>query len=246
MDNFFPKEHLKQFSDQLEGKHPREILAWVNTTFPTDEVGMATGFGAEGVALIDMLASVNRNIPVFFLDTDVLFDETYRLRAQLEEMYSIQIIRHAPALTLDDQAALHGPRLWEREPDLCCNIRKVEPLREALQIYSGWITAIRRDQSAFRATAGIVEWDSKFNLIKVNPLAGWTKKDVWNHITEHKVPYNPLYDKGYSSIGCTHCTTTVAVGEHERAGRWRGFQKTECGLHRPDTPAAGGERGRSA
>ena len=227
----FSKDELISLNRKFETKHPIKVLEWMNESFPVGEIAMATGFGAEGVALIDMLASVNKNIPIFYLDTDVLFPETYELRDRLEEKYQIRFIRYATPISLDQQAELHGANLWEHDPDLCCNIRKVEPLHEALKNYAGWITAIRREQSPFRAKAGIVELDKKFDLLKINPLAGWTKKDVWNYITDNDIPYNPLYDVGYASIGCTHCTTSVAAGEDERAGRWRGFQKKECGLH---------------
>ena len=225
------QEELISLNEKFESEHPSRILGWLNENFRTGEIGMATGFGAEGVVLIDMIASINRNIPVFYLDTNVLFPETYALRDKLEEKYSIRLIRYATRISLEQQSELHGASLWETNPDLCCKIRKVEPLREALQNYSGWITAIRREQSAVRAKAGIIEWDSKFDLLKINPLAAWTKKEVWKYIVDRGVPYNPLYDKKYASIGCTHCTTPVADGEDERAGRWRGFQKKECGLH---------------
>ena len=214
--------------------NPAEILHWVNQAFPTREIAMATGFGAEGVVLVDMISSVNKDIPIFYLDTDVLFPETYRLRDKLEERYGIRFVRYATTVSLEVQAVRHGVNLWKSNPDLCCNIRKVRPLREALKNYSGWITAIRRDQSPSRANAGVVEWDGKFGLLKINPLAAWTKQEVWKYIMDHNVPYNRLYDAGYASIGCIHCTTPVAAGEDERAGRWRGFQKKECGLHVAD------------
>ncbi len=228
--NLSPEE-IRSLNDRFETEHPGRILEWVSEMFPVGSIAMATGFGAEGVALIDMTVSIDKGIPVFYLDTDVLFPETYKLRGELEKKYGIRIIRYATNITLAQQVELHGEKLWERNPDLCCNIRKVEPLREALRNYSGWITAIRREQSPFRANAGVVEWDKKFDLLKINPLAAWTKKDVWKYIAEHDVPYNPLYDKRYTSIGCVHCTTPVGAGEDERAGRWRGFRKNECGLH---------------
>lgn len=225
------QEELTLLSAKFESEHPSKVLEWVSDSYQLGEVGMATGFGAEGVALIGMIASINKNIPIFYLDTDVLFPETYALRDRLEEKYSIHLIRYATHVSLERQSELHGANLWETNPDLCCKIRKVDPLREALKNYSGWITAIRREQSMTRANAGIVEWDRKFDLLKINPLAAWTKKEVWKYIMDHDVPYNPLYDEGYASIGCTHCTTPVDEGEDERAGRWRGFQKKECGLH---------------
>ncbi|HUI30530.1 MAG TPA: phosphoadenylyl-sulfate reductase [Candidatus Acidoferrales bacterium] len=225
------QEEISLLNKQFEPAHPAKVLEWVSTNFRIGDIAMATGFGAEGVVIVDMIASVNKGIPIFYLDTDVLFPETYVLRDRLEEKYGIRLIRYATPISLEQQAKLHGANLWESNPDLCCNIRKVEPLREALKNYFGWITAVRREQSPGRSNAGLVEWDKRFNLLKINPLAGWTKKEVWKYIVDHEVPYNPLYDSGYASIGCTHCTTPVAAGEDDRAGRWRGFQKKECGLH---------------
>ena len=225
------KEEIILLNRRFESEDPFKILDWVSMTFTENQIGMATGFGAEGVALIDMIAANDISIPIFYLDTDVLFPETYTLRDRLEEKYGIRLIRYATSISLEEQARLHSAKLWETDPDLCCKIRKVEPLTDALRNYSGWITAIRREQSESRSKAGIIEWDRKFNILKINPLAAWTKKQVWKYIVDHNVPYNPLYDSGYASIGCKYCTTPVNDGEDERAGRWRGFQKKECGLH---------------
>jgi len=235
----YTEEELQHLSDQFERQDPHktnvdlalEVLRWTRDAFEPSEVTLATGFGAEGVVLIDMLASLKVSIPIFYLDTEVLFPETYQLRDQLEERYGIRFHKYRPALSLSSQAALYGENLWARNPDLCCAIRKVEPLKEALKDRAAWITAIRREQSPLRKNARIVEQDRVHGLIKINPLVTWTKPEVWRYIAEHHVPYNPLYDRGYASIGCIHCTTPVGPGEDERAGRWRGFQKTECGLH---------------
>lgn len=143
----------------------------------------------------------------------------------------MRIIRVEPVVSLDEQAAAYGPALWSREPDRCCALRKVEPLRRFLQGYRAWITGLRRQQSPTRAGTRPVEWDQRFGLVKVNPLFRWSRDEVWRYIRDHDVPYNPLHDRGYPSIGCWPCTTPVAPGEDERAGRWRGFHKTECGLH---------------
>ena len=169
---------------------------------------------------------------VFYLDTDLLFPESYALRDQLEERYGIKFERRATRLSVEDQAAQYGERLWERDPDLCCRLRKVEPLREMLKGMRAWVTAIRRDQSPTRARIGLVERDETFGLVKINPLAGWSARDVWKYIEKHDVPHNPLHQQGYPSIGCVPCTTPVQIGEVPRAGRWRGAVKTECGIHR--------------
>jgi phosphoadenosine phosphosulfate reductase len=178
-----------------------------------------------------MLSKIDPDTRIFYLDTDLLFPETYELRDRLEAKYGIAIERQATELTLEAQAEEFGARLWEREPDRCCNLRKVQPLRQTLSGLDAWITAIRRDQSPARATAGIVETDSKFGLVKINPLANWSTRHVWSYIFRHEVPYNPLHDSGYPSIGCAPCTTAIAAGEDVRSGRWRGLAKTECGLH---------------
>jgi phosphoadenosine phosphosulfate reductase len=141
-------------------------------------------------------------------------------------------------LTPDAQEEVYGPALWSINPDQCCALRKVEPLQEKLSGLRAWITAIRRDQTSARASARKVEWDQKFQLVKINPIADWTTKDVWNYLHEHDVPYNPLHDQNFTSIGCTHCTRAIRPGEDPRAGRWAGFQKTECGLHITDAPIA--------
>ncbi|HJQ71630.1 MAG TPA: phosphoadenylyl-sulfate reductase [Blastocatellia bacterium] len=214
----------------LEKCAPQEIIKWAFNQF-AGGLAIATGFGAEGVAMIDMAVKINPRPDIFFIDTDFLFPETYELRRRIEERYGIEIRAARPELTPQAQELELGPRLWSRDPDLCCRVRKLEPLKDALKGLSAWMTAIRRDQTRARATARMVEWDYLWQLVKVNPLAAWTKREVWDYIVKNDVPYNPLHDEGYPSIGCTHCTRSTAEGEAERAGRWSGQQKTECGLH---------------
>jgi phosphoadenosine phosphosulfate reductase len=214
----------------LEDAAPQTVLQWAIDEFGTD-VALATGFGTEGCVLVDMVARIDPSTRIFYIDTDLLFPETYDLRDRLAARYGVRFERAATRRSLEQQALRHGEKLWERNPDLCCRLRKVEPLKEMLAGLRAWITAIRRDQSPARAHARVVDHDTKFGLIKINPLAGWTKQQVWKYIREHDVPYNRLYDQGYSSIGCIPCTTPVQINEDQRAGRWRGFQKTECGLH---------------
>lgn len=223
-------EEIHLVSNEFEGAAPEDILRWTIEEFG-DTVALATGFGAEGCALVSMLARINRRARIFYLDTDLLFQETYELKATLEQRYGVYFERRATSLSLHDQSKQYGERLWETQPDLCCRLRKVEPLKETLSNLSAWITAIRRDQSAARAGIGIVERDKKFGIIKVNPLAAWTSRDVWKYIFNNDVPYNPLHDLNYPSIGCAPCTSPVCAGEDPRTGRWRGKEKTECGLH---------------
>jgi phosphoadenosine phosphosulfate reductase len=224
-------EELKAVSGRFETAHPEAVLRWALEEFGSD-IALATGFGAEGCVLVHMLAGIDRKARIFYLDTDLLFPQTYELRDQLENRYGVRFERRSTRLSLAQQAEEHGERLWERQPDLCCYLRKVLPLREALTGLRAWTTAIRRDQSPARAGAGIVERDRRFGVIKVNPLATWSTRDVWNFITKYDVPYNPLHNEGYPSVGCAPCTTPVGIGEDARAGRWRGTVKTECGLHR--------------
>jgi phosphoadenosine phosphosulfate reductase len=229
-----PLSRIDAMAEQLEEATPLGILSHAFDEFG-DTVAIATGFGAEGVALIDMAVKINPQPNLFFLDTGFLFAETYELRRRLEDRYGVEIRAVQTAITPDAQDEMFGPQLWSRDPDLCCRLRKLEPLKEALKDLDAWITAIRRDQTAARATSRAVEWDYRWQRVKINPLVRWTKRDVWSYIATHDVPYNPLHDSGYPSIGCTHCTRAVRAGEPERAGRWAGQAKTECGLHTDST-----------
>jgi phosphoadenylyl-sulfate reductase (thioredoxin) len=215
---------------ELEGETPAEILRWASRHIGA-KLTFATGFGAEGCVIIDLIARSNLPIDLFTLDTGLLFPETYELWRQLEAKYGITIRGVRPDQSVAQQAIAHGDALWERDPDRCCELRKVLPLRNALIGFEAWITAIRRDQTAERAHARVVEHDRKFGLIKINPLVAWTHDDVWGHLYAHDVPYNALHDRGYPSIGCHPCTAAVMAGEDARAGRWRGKSKKECGLH---------------
>ncbi len=197
------------------------------------EVALVSAFGPEGMVLIDMAASIQRSFRLITIDTDFLFPETHKLMAEVEERYGVTIEKVHPALPPAEQERVHGAALWKRDPDLCCGLRKVEPLRRKLAELRGWVTSIRRDQTATRARARKLEWDAKFGLVKINPLADWSADEVWNYIRRNDVPHNQLHDRGYPSIGCTHCTRAVSLGEDERAGRWPGLEKTECGLHLP-------------
>jgi phosphoadenosine phosphosulfate reductase len=214
-----------------------EVLRWAFQAFSSG-IEMASGFGAEGMALIDIAARQTSSLRIFTIDTGFLFPETYRLIDQVERRYGITVERVQPKLTPKAQEDVYGTALWSFNPDQCCALRKVEPLKEKLGGLRAWITAIRREQTAIRASARKVEWDQKFQLVKINPIADWTTKDVWNYLYAHDVPYNPLHDANYTSIGCTHCTRAIRPGENPRAGRWSGFQKTECGLHVADVPVA--------
>ena len=223
--------------DDLEHASPLETLTWASERYGR-RLTFATAFGPEGCVVVDLIGRHNLPIDVFTVDTGFLFEEARSLWQRLQDRYGLTIRGVEPTLSVGEQASAHGDKLWERAPDRCCHIRKIVPLREELSRVDAWITGIRREQTPARANARVVDWDDNFGIVKVNPLVRWTKQDVWNHLLTHEVPYNPLHDRGYPSIGCTHCTTAIALGEDERAGRWRGTAKTECGLHGPSVPLA--------
>ena len=214
----------------LAAETPQNILRWAVDEFHP-RLTMATAFGAEGCCILHMLAEIEPGVRVFNLDTGYQFPETLELRERIKERYGIEVEMVRPEMTVAEYEEEHGGPLYRIRPDQCCHDRKILPLRRAVVGYDAWISAIRRDQTAHRAAAGVVQWDGKFGLVKVNPLLSWTKKDVWRFIMEHEVPYNPLHDRGYPSIGCWPCTQPVGAGDDERAGRWAGSGKKECGLH---------------
>ncbi len=226
---------LDEVNDRLDGAHPREILSWaVQTYFP--RLTMATAFGPEGCVILHLLAEIEPRVRVFNLDTGYQFPETLQLRERIAERYGIEVELVGAAESVAEYEAAHGGPVYVQDPDRCCQDRKLVPLRRAVVGYDAWISAIRADQSAHRARARLVGWDAKFGLVKVNPLLRWTKRDVWAFLVANDVPYNPLHDQGYPSIGCWPCTRAVAPGESdERAGRWAGQAKTECGLHSLDS-----------
>lgn len=224
------RDGLAEFARELEGQSALEILTWAANRF-APRLTFATGFGLEGCVIIDLVARHALPVDLFTLDTDLLFPETYELWQRLGTRYGVTIRAVRPQYTVEEQAALERPELWGTDPDRCCELRKMQPLRATLSSFDAWISAIRRDQTPDRADAPVVGWDGKFGLVKVNPLVRWTFDEVRAYAKEHDVPYNPLHDRGYPSIGCVPCTSAVAPGEDPRSGRWRGREKTECGLH---------------
>ncbi|WP_170086727.1 phosphoadenylyl-sulfate reductase [Kyrpidia spormannii] len=223
-------EEVEAWAEGLEGCPPEEILEWALKRF-SPRIALACSFGVEDVVLVDMATRILPHVQIFYLDTGLLFPETYEVRDRVVDRYRPNLRRVTPQLDLRQQAAEYGEALWTRDPNTCCRLRKVEPLRDVLAEQDAWVTGIRREQSPTRAGAKVVEVDRKFGLIKVNPLAGWDSRQVWNYVHTHEVPYNSLHDRGYPSIGCAPCTRPVRPGEDPRAGRWAGFDKTECGLH---------------
>ncbi len=221
---------LADHSQRLETARPQEILAWAVERF-APKFSMATAFGPEGMTIIHMLSEIAPETPIFNLETGYQFKETLQLREAVKQRYGIEVEFKYPQQPVQEYEAANGGPVYKTDPNRCCFDRKLRVLKEAARGLHAWASAIRRDQSEDRAKAPIVGWDKKFQLVKISPLANWTKKEVWSLISKHDIPYNPLHDQGYPSVGCWPCTRANLLGEDERAGRWSGFQKTECGLH---------------
>jgi phosphoadenosine phosphosulfate reductase len=228
-------ELLEEAKRELANAKPWEILNWaVSHYYP--KLTMATAFGPEGCAILHMLSRIEPLVRVFNLDTGYQFTETLRLRDRFASEYGIEVELIRPELSVSEYETSHGGPVYLTNADRCCHDRKLVPMRRAIEGYRAWISAIRADQSSQRSQAAVVGWDAKFGLVKVNPLLGWTQRDVWAYLVTNEVPYNPLHNRGYPSIGCWPCTRAVPAGElDERAGRWAGQAKTECGLHSLDS-----------
>jgi len=231
-----PELDLDAVNRELAGGSPWDALRWAVETFGS-KLTMATAFGPEGCVILHMLSRVDpdRTVRVFNLDTGYQFDETLKLRDRIADRYGIEVELVQPDLSVNEYEQEHGGPVYASNPDQCCFDRKIVPLRRAIAGYDAWISSIRADQSPHRAKASMVGWDPKFALYKVNPLLRWSRRDVWAFIVTHNVPYNPLHDQGYPSIGCWPRTKAVTDNTDERAGRWAGQAKTECGLHSLDS-----------
>lgn len=214
---------------ELEKYSASQVLEWAFDQFGQD-MYIACSFQKTSSVVMHLATTINPDARFFYLDTDLLFDETYETRDRLAEHFGVEFERWH-GLSLAEQAEKHGERLWQSDPDACCGLRKVDPMRRALSTVDCWVSGIRREDSASRANAPKLLWDPRFNLWKINPLADWTEREVWTHLYEHDIPYNPLHDQGYPSIGCTHCTRPVVPGQSSRDGRWSGSGKTECGIN---------------
>jgi phosphoadenosine phosphosulfate reductase len=235
----YTPQQVAAWEELLSGATAERVLRWAVTTFRR-KLTMATAFGAEGCCLIHLLAEIEPTVRIFNLETGYQFDETLELRERILRRYGIAVEFIRPEMTVAEYEAEHGGPLYQIRPDQCCHDRKMLPLRQAVAGYDAWISAIRGDQTLDRAQARLISWDSKFELVKINPLLHWTRRDVWAFILKHDIPYNPLHDRGYPSIGCRPCTQPVGAGDDERAGRWAGTAKKECGLHVIEVNDGGG------
>jgi phosphoadenosine phosphosulfate reductase len=226
---------IESLDHQFRSAATHEVLAWAWERFG-ERAAIGTSFQGAGLVMLHLARERGLRFPVFTLDTGLLFPETLELKRRLEDFFGYPIETLSPELTVEQQGQVHGLELWRRDPDLCCALRKVLPLRDRLVQLDCWITGLRRGQSAARATTAIVEWyvtDEAGGgvIVKLNPMALWSREAVWAYLHEHRIPYNPLHDRGYRSIGCQPCTRPAEAGDNERAGRWTGFAKTECGIH---------------
>lgn len=222
---------LSNLNAQFEQAAPQDVLRWATQTYG-DQLAVVTSFQPTGIVTLHMLAEIAPQTPILTLDTGLLFPETYALIDQVEARFKLRLTRIRPAQSVEQQAAAYGAALWTRDPDQCCNLRKVIPLADALTGYDAWITGLRRDQSATRANTPIVSWDARKGKVKISPLATWTERMIWTYIEAYDLPYNPLHDQHYPTIGCVPCTQPVDPASGDlRAGRWAGSAKTECGIH---------------
>jgi phosphoadenosine phosphosulfate reductase len=234
MQTLLADDELVALNIAFEGAHPRDILEWALGPSGLERVAIASAFQAEGTVVMHLATRIRPDVPILFLETGYQFAETLAFKARLSEELGLNVVDLVGEHTVERQTAELGARLYERNPELCCELNKVRPMFGALAELDGWITAVRRDSSPTRAHSPFVEQyelePDRFT-VKVNPVAGWTRRDVWAYLREHDLPHNPLYDLGYASIGCAPCTRMRLPGEPERAGRWAGMSKWECGIH---------------
>lgn len=214
-----------------ESKGALRVLKWAYTEYD-DELVYACSFGVEGIVMIDLISQIKPTAKVVFLDTGLHFQETYALIDEVKQRYpQLSIELKKPALTVEEQAEKFGDELWKRQPNRCCYMRKVVPLRETLSSATAWLSGLRREQSASRSETNFVNKDETFESIKICPLIHWTWTDIWSYVKKNQLPYNPLHDQGYPSIGCVPCTHPGDMESGSRSGRWADQTKTECGLH---------------
>jgi phosphoadenosine phosphosulfate reductase len=226
---------IEQLNNRFQQESTEQILGWAWDKFG-EKAGIGTSFQGAGLVMIDIARKNGYRFPVFTIDTGYLFPETVELKARLEDFFDFEIEAVRPDLSVEKQDEVHGADLWKRDPDLCCTMRKVLPLQGKLSELDCWITGLRREQSDTRSNIGIIElyiFDESTGreIVKLNPMAAWRREAVWKYLHDHHIPYNPLHDQGYRSIGCQPCTSKTSSAQGERAGRWTGFNKVECGIH---------------
>ncbi|MBN1487099.1 MAG: phosphoadenylyl-sulfate reductase [Anaerolineae bacterium] len=229
---------IDNLNEEFETWSTQEILRWAWETFKP-HIATSSSFQTQSVPLLHLISQVCPEMPVLFIDTGFHFSETLAFRDLLQQRYHLNVVNIHPSITKDQLFAKYGEGLYRHDPDLCCYINKVEPMQRALAGLNGWIAGVRRGQTANRSNLKVLETQSN-GVLKIHPLLHWTRDDLWDYINEYQLPHHPLYSKGYHSVGCAPCTIPVMPGQDERAGRWAGTGKTECGLHL-DTMKSGEE-----
>ena len=227
-------EALERESELLEGADPREIIEWAVETYGEGLALSASFGGGEGMALLDMISKVTNKVTVLTIDTGFIFKETVEFREEVIRRYKLPVEVLKPELTIEEQVERYGEQMRTCTPNLCCQIRKIEPLQKALNRYDAWMTGIRREQTPQRANTKVIAWEERYGAAKIAPMPDWTEAQVWNYVRANDVPVNPLLHRGYKSIGCEPQTRPVHHDEDPRAGRWAGIDKTECGIHFDD------------
>ena len=238
MQTLLSPGEIDDLNVRFERAEPADILRWTFEQSGFERIAIASAFQAEGTAVIHMATAIRPDVPILFLETGFQFAETLAFKEQLTEKLGLNVVDLVGEYSNDRQEADFGARLFESNPEMCCEINKVRPMFEALRGLDAWITSVRRDSSPTRASTPIVEryaLEPGNDIVKINPMANWTKPQVWRYLKEFDLPHNPLYDLGYSSIGCAPCTRLRFAGEPERAGRWAGIAKWECGIHVGET-----------
>ena len=234
MRTLLSTSEIAALNEGFETAQPAEVLRWALEESGLDDIAIASAFQAEGTVVIHLATRIRPDVPIMFLETGFQFAETLAFKERLTEELGLNVVELVGEYPNDRQEAEFGPRLFERDPERCCEINKVRPMFEALRGLDAWITSVRRDSSPTRAQTPIVdqyELEPGREIVKVNPVANWSRQQVWGYLREHDLPHNPLYDLGYASIGCAPCTRLRFTGEPERAGRWAGIAKWECGIH---------------
>lgn len=225
----FSESEIARLSKEFETKTPQEILKWAIDTF-WPQIALSSSFQTQSVPLLHMASLIRRDILIFFLDTGYHFWETHMFREHLSSHWQLNVLDLYRDTRWDEFARQRTRSLPVDDPNLCCFIHKVQPMQKALKDMQAWISGIRRDQTAVRAQARILELQED-GLLKINPLLNWTKEDIKSYAKEYRLPAHPLYQRGYRSIGCAPCTVAIGVNDDERSGRWSGHGKVECGLH---------------
>jgi len=219
-----------RLSNRFDAAATTDLLRWSIQTFGTG-LSIGTSFGASGLVLMNLALQIQPDVDIFYVDTGYFFPETLQLITQLEQRYQRPFRRVTTTLTIGEQEKRYGPALNQNDPDLCCHLRKVSPMKQALADSTAWVSALRHDQASTRKAVPMVQWNERYNIVKIAPLIHWEEADIWQYIHEHELPYNELHDRNYPSIGCWPCTHPILPGDDLRAGRWRGSNKVECGLH---------------